>query len=178
MAFLSAVPASLIAMSSFALALPSENDRSVHDRFNEVIVFRLLCELGFLALPCRLSCNAAAKFDFDGVDRIDAEEFERGRCRPWRFSSGGSRRAIFVCLSDVREVEKEFVAFSGNRELLSESESESESSYKFGYRHLSDLVGLGSTTLVSALALPLLSTVRTTEAVSYTHLTLPTIYSV
>jgi len=96
---------------------------------------------------------------------MEADEFDLGRCNPSKFSRGGSSLAILLCLSDVRDEEKEVFTLGALRELLSESVSESESSQRLGYRHFkSALVGLKSSiTRVSALALPSLSIVSTTE---------------
>jgi len=74
---------------------------------------------------------AAAYAALEGVARIEAEEFDRGRCRPSRFSRGGSNLATLLCRSEVLEAEKELF-IPGNCVLLSESESESESSHKLG----------------------------------------------
>ena len=132
-AFRSAAPASFMAMSSFLLG--SSAERSVMERViddAEFMVLRLVCPCPlFLTLPCLRSCMAAAYAAFEGVARIEADEFDRGKCRPSRFSNGGSNLATLHCLSDVLEAENEPFML-GSCVLLSESESESESSHRLG----------------------------------------------
>lgn len=125
----------------------------------EARVFLRLCEYGFFTLLWRRSCTAAETAALDGVTLADDDEPGLGRCNPSRLSRVDS---IFARLrsSDLLP-QNECRLFEVV--VSSESVSLSESSHKFGYLDLMAFVGLRSIVLVSALALPLLSTVSTME---------------
>lgn len=118
----------------------------------------------FRRLPCRRNCAAAATAAREGATPffIDADELERGILSPSRFSTGGSSLAAFA-LRASRWSKVNEATLLGVCSLVSDSSSLESLSKSAGYRSRIDLLGLGSTLLVSVRARPFSSTVRMTE---------------
>lgn len=132
--------------------------------------FLLLFRLGVerRRLPCRRSCAVAATTAREGCTPLlmDADDPERGIERPSRFSTGGSRRAIFG-LRSSRLSKMNEDGLLGICSLAFDSPSLESLSKSAGYRSLIDLVGLFSARLVSVRAIPFSSTVSTTDVLCF-----------
>jgi hypothetical protein len=96
------------------------------DTLRLVGVVLVLDETDLRRLPLR-SWAAAAMAAREGVTFIDKAEPDRGRDRPSRFSTGGSRRMDLVLASEVKDVVRDGVESSFSSSVASSSlESESK----------------------------------------------------